>query len=666
MKWLFDPGIRMRLRLLVLMLAIPFLIYVGLTAMRQANDEREQASQRMLTAAEVTGMRLDDHVANIEQMLKVLSHVVGVSPGDTATNDAMLAGLASSIPHHINDISVWTPAGANIGSLNRGQSGKSVGVKRSPGFLAALRRGELAVSAPLVSPINGEAIGVFAVAVRRHGQVVAVLSASTRLRKLEELLAPSTGLPEGVVITVSDSDGILLARSIDPDRWIGADVSRQQYFLEASARHRGTGESPGPDGVMRMGGFETTRRLPWLVYVAAPSSEVLFGVRHRTTETLVAGGLMLLLGLFMASSFGERISRPLRSLSADAEAIGKGDLTRRIKVEAGGEIGVLACTFNQMAAALQDRTASLAQSESQLRAITDNLPAMVSYIDADQRFRFANRAFQDWLEVDPAALIGRSLAEQYSAPAYAEMSPHVARAMDGQRVVYERRVDTRNGAIFLQTTLVPDLSGDGAVQGLYALIHDVTERRHNEERLRSLAESDLLTGLPNRRLFLARLGEALARAAQASQPMALLFLDVDHFKRVNDLLGHAAGDELLVEVARRLVDAVRPSDTAARLSGDEFTVILEPLIGVDEAIEWTEKIVGAMRAPMWLQGLHGADVAVTASIGVAMSTPGDHDGADLLRRADAALYEAKRRGRDGYWVDAKAQPAERPRAVVSI
>jgi diguanylate cyclase (GGDEF)-like protein len=166
-----------------------------------------------------------------------------------------------------------------------------------------------------------------------------------------------------------------------------------------------------------------------------------------------------------------------------------------------------------------------------------------------------------------------------------------------------------------------------------------------EEHLTYRAENDSLTGLPNRALFYDRLETAIARCQRSKQLMALLYLDIDSFKAINDNLGHAAGDELLRSFARRLLQCVRVSDTAARLGGDEFTIILENLASREAAQGFIDKLMAALRRP------YGAnDIHATASVGIAFFTGGEIKADGLLKRADAALYLAKHRGRNGYCI----------------
>jgi diguanylate cyclase (GGDEF)-like protein len=175
---------------------------------------------------------------------------------------------------------------------------------------------------------------------------------------------------------------------------------------------------------------------------------------------------------------------------------------------------------------------------------------------------------------------------------------------------------------------------------------DITDRKRMEEAAQSAAQSDALTGLANRLLLNDRLRLALSRSRRSGNDVAVLYLDLDRFKQVNDRFGHAAGDRLLKHVALRLRSCVRSSDTVARLGGDEFVVLLEDLRDREHAVAVVEKIIEEMRHPVNLEGFQ---VPVTTSIGLAYANAGA-DADSLLKRADKALYEAKAAGRDCYSV----------------
>jgi diguanylate cyclase (GGDEF)-like protein len=180
-----------------------------------------------------------------------------------------------------------------------------------------------------------------------------------------------------------------------------------------------------------------------------------------------------------------------------------------------------------------------------------------------------------------------------------------------------------------------------------ATCRDFTQRKAFERELSRLAFTDTLTGLPNRAILSDRLTHALARADRQFRRVALLFIDLDRFKVVNDSLGHAAGDALLVEVANRINACLRTGDTAARLGGDEFTVLLEDIEDQSQATEVADRIADALRLPVVLDG---REVFASASLGIALSSPRRSDAAGLLRNADMALYRAKADGRARYAV----------------
>ncbi|GAB1458456.1 hypothetical protein MASR2M50_02300 [Thauera sp.] len=211
-----------------------------------------------------------------------------------------------------------------------------------------------------------------------------------------------------------------------------------------------------------------------------------------------------------------------------------------------------------------------------------------------------------------------------------------------QGEVWNRRKD---GDLYVQWMSAVRIGEADAPEGFVATMTDITSRKQSEERLRFRANHDALTGLPNRRLFEDRLQSAIASALRHGERFALMLVDLDRFKGVNDRFGHLAGDALLVEVGRRLQLCVRASDTVARLGGDEFAVILGEVGGREDAAEVAGRICASMAEPFEL----GEGVAqVGASVGVALGPQDDADAEELQRRADAALYSVKHGGRGSF------------------
>jgi diguanylate cyclase (GGDEF)-like protein/PAS domain S-box-containing protein len=287
--------------------------------------------------------------------------------------------------------------------------------------------------------------------------------------------------------------------------------------------------------------------------------------------------------------------------------------------------------------------AALKASEQRLRLITDNVPALISYIDADRRFRFNNREYSILLDRPLEEITGKLLVDVYSAETFAKISPQLEHAFSGEAVNFEVEA---NGRI-MRVAYLPDLDDNGVARGVYGLIHDISALKKIERELRTLSQFDALTGLANRRRYNERLADAIDRSERRNELLALMFLDLDHFKSVNDSLGHKAGDQVLQEFARRIERSVRNTDTVARLAGDEFVIVLESVQGRAEAERVAEKILQAMTIEFQVDG--GAR-RLTASIGITLRKPGELDGEALLRRADSALYAAKDAGRNRYEV----------------
>jgi len=209
--------------------------------------------------------------------------------------------------------------------------------------------------------------------------------------------------------------------------------------------------------------------------------------------------------------------------------------------------------------------------------------------------------------------------------------------------VYKRQVtgSRRDGTSVALDLAVSEVEGQADGRLFTAIMRDVGERRASEERLRHQALHDRLTGLPNRALFSEHLDRALAQHGRDARQVAVMFLDLDRFKIVNDSLGHAAGDELLRQAAERLRLGVRPTDVLARLGGDEFAVLLEGLMPID-ATTVARRIISLFDEPFVIEN---QAVHVGTSIGIAHTLEEPQSAGDLLRHADAALYRAKGDGR---------------------
>jgi len=281
----------------------------------------------------------------------------------------------------------------------------------------------------------------------------------------------------------------------------------------------------------------------------------------------------------------------------------------------------------------------------------------VTVTDLEFRFISVNPAFTAMTGWSEEEVRGRSAAllncAQHSPEHYQALRDAILREGHWRGELWQRRKDGEEFLSWLQTTEVRDAHGNRT--HFVQVLTDITERKRNEQELRYLANYDTLTGLPNRTLLAERLGHAVVRARRGARKVAVLFLDLDRFKHVNDSMGHAAGDRMLKAAGSRLRDSVRDGDTVARIGGDEFTVVLEDLVDAAEAERVAMKLISAFERPLELDD--GQDVTISPSIGVSLYPDHGQTPTDLIKYADTAMYQAKERGRKTYMVYTESMDA---------
>ena len=293
------------------------------------------------------------------------------------------------------------------------------------------------------------------------------------------------------------------------------------------------------------------------------------------------------------------------------------------------------------------RTAELqlVEKEKLLRGLTDHLPALVSYIDREERFQFNNAPYEKWLGKPLSDITGRHVREACGDEAYFKYKRFFDQALAGRRADFAFAEERDGSKRYYNAAYIPQLDEADKVIGVCCMINDITEIKKVELQLIKLARVDALTGLPNRVQFDESLRKAIARSRRGGLAMALMYLDIDRFKSINDTYGHQVGDDALIEFSRRLSVSVRKTDIVARLSGDEFVIVLEEMKNEGEAEIVAKKIIASMASPFMLGG---TEYRVTTSIGIAVLRDDDADAQSLLRRADKALYHAKAAGRNAF------------------
>lgn len=279
-------------------------------------------------------------------------------------------------------------------------------------------------------------------------------------------------------------------------------------------------------------------------------------------------------------------------------------------------------------------------------ALLSTSPDLNYIFDLNGRLVYANKAFGKAFNKTPSELVGASL--------FALLAPFSQDIRERVRLIKDS-LETWCGEVTViqpdgkpvtfENLLVPVISPEGKCEAVAGSARDITERKASEERARRSANHDYLTDLPNRSLFRERLGHEMRHSGRTGLPLALLFVDLDGFKGVNDQFGHLAGDQLLQQVAARISGCVRDTDTVARLGGDEFTIVLTDVTMPDHVDSVARKILEALDRPF---DLRTGSVSISGSIGIALYPADAKRMEELIRKADTAMYAAKNAGRNRY------------------
>ena len=287
--------------------------------------------------------------------------------------------------------------------------------------------------------------------------------------------------------------------------------------------------------------------------------------------------------------------------------------------------------------------AALRESENRYRLLFEQNAAGVCVTSMDGVIVDCNATFAALLKTTRDLLVGENISRIYANPAEAEEIASMLRNV-GTLNSIEVELRRRDAVpLWVLQNLV--LVGDPISGVIHATAVDISDRKRAEEQIEFHAYHDVLTALPNRKLFTDRLRHSLTHAKRTGKALAVMFIDIDHFKKINDTLGHTAGDELLLQMARRLRVCVRDDDTVARIGGDEFTIILSELRHPEDAVHVAEKILGAVQLPLTIGDM---PIVVTASVGISLYPVDGADPEALLRNADSAMYRAKEAGRNTF------------------
>ena len=641
-------SIRSRLVGLVVASVVPFIALIGVGLWNLWRIDQANAIQRAANEAHLIANQIDDHVKNLRNLMSGLSVALSWDPNDAEANDRLLRRVKAEMPPYVAGLLLFAPDGENIGTSSA--SGRFNAADRD--YVRNILAGQERAVGRVVRSRAGKqwVVMLSRPVVDSEGKLRAILGVGTQLERFKEALNIAH-LPRGSVVRIVDQHLTVVAHNTDGPNWIGRDLSDSAAVVRHFAAPSNISELVRwTDGTERITGSAKTTLVPWMVSVGLPADAAFATVMWRLGVGLAFTLAALLLAFGIAWMLSRRIVRPLRELGEDAATLAAGDLSHRTHVEANGEVGVLADSFNQMAAALQQREQDAAhtaddlkQAKDTLSAVIDASPVAIVCSDLNRRIFLWNKAAERIFGYTAEEAIGQQ-AREMPPPADPEIVGLVRRALEGEvvRDLQVKRLRKDGKVLDVRAAAAALYNADGSVRGVARVYEDITDQVRAAEQLRRIAHFDQLTGLPNRLTLQKELGRLLSGD---SQPTAIALFDLDGFKDVNDTLGHSTGDQLLVEVGQRLVDVAGDRGEVCRLGGDEFIVIIpgcgNPLV----ASEIVEAMLKRLADPITI-GDHVLHVGGSAGVAIA---PNDGRSVDeLIANADLALYQAKSAGRRAY------------------
>jgi diguanylate cyclase (GGDEF)-like protein/PAS domain S-box-containing protein len=628
---------------LVLAVSIPLVVIVGIgiyADMQQANA-RTKTSLRIVASTMVrnTGGKIAETRAILER-LAVRSLVRRLDPRkcDQVLKDLFMISASYANVAYAN-LDGWV-----ICSAVPQPGGKPINISKTQWFRKFLQNKSFSIGEPLVGLITGKWVTVLSSPIRNENhEMVGVVYLPLDLNAYNPNI-PDQLLPAGSHYGFLSESGVLVWRNVDPQGSMGSQTRSESVKRIVQLRD-GEIESVSSDGVTRFYSVLSMPESGWIAWVGVPVSAVYAEGKQRAIVATVAALVTIVLIYLIAIAIARRITRPVAELEGTARRVRGGDLGVRAAVGGPSDIAAVAEEFNAMVNAQQ-------LSVEQLRVAATAFESQESMMitDAKTVILRVNQAFTESTGYKAEEAVGQTprilKSDRHSADFYREMWETIRDTGIWRGEIWDRR---KNGEIYPKWLTVTAVKNTDGVVTHYVGSHiDITERKAAEEKINNLAFYDPLTQLPNRRLLMDRLQHALAASARGGSKGALLFIDLDNFKTLNDTLGHEVGDLLLQQLAQRLTSCVREGDTVSRLGGDEFVLVLENLSeqaldAATHAENISEKIKAALNQSCKL-GLH--EYKCTSSIGVTVFDGYQSPIEELMKQADIAMYQAKKAGRN--------------------
>ncbi|MFD1736717.1 EAL domain-containing protein [Bacillus salitolerans] len=436
----------------------------------------------------------------------------------------------------------------------------------------------------------------------------------------------------------------------------GQDVSDNKIVQELLAKNSGYLHVTNTLNVELYSSYQYVPEVEWGVVAQVPVESTLVSVKEFNKSLWAVSVIVMILITILAAIHAIMTIKPLRKLSLAVDQVASGNFELPFDTITGkDEIGILSHKFSEMIHNLDVTRTELLQKELMLKSqkeflqyVIDKSPSAIYIMDWEGKFTFVNEAYANILGTTSQDLVGKK--ELYFNPnrddveKYLEINRQVMETREEIFIPDALMMDSQGNERWMQVSKTPIIE-NGECKHTLCFATDITDRIKNEEKIRYHAFHDSLTNLPNRSKFKMCLEEEIDLCLQDDTKLAVLFMDLDRFKYVNDTFGHSMGDKLLQAVSERLQNCLNERDIISRLGGDEFTVILPCIDQKEQVTSIASKLIHALAQPYQIDQL---TFATTTSIGISMFP---HDGEDvetLIKHADTAMYQAKEQGKNTY------------------
>ncbi|MDX5445812.1 MAG: EAL domain-containing protein [Zoogloeaceae bacterium] len=634
---------------------LPLALLVGFNIVRLYDAGRDAAQEKALRLADLTADTTETFIRDAHEVLQLLARrpqmAAAIRGGEC---DPIFKTFKEFYPQ-LTNISLSIPAGYLICSARAQPDDKPLPVADQEWFKQVYAREDFVVGPILFGPINRGWISVLAEPVRdSDGQMIGAVQTPIDLLRFR-LVPAADKLPDHILITILDREGRIVASSRDAGNSIGRSVPPDFPPLALiHTKPEGVTEGTDENGVRHFYAFSPILGTDWIAVAGVDAEHALADARRSAFTSALLGLPIILLVWLFALWLTRRIQSPIERVTAAARAGAQGQLDIRVPTRGPLEIFEVAKHFNTMLDAIQNSQALVRRSEERLKLALESSRTAIWDLDLERKRIYLSETWSRLMadgasacEIPLRDLLHRIPSEDRralrQAYRYALREHHEAFSVE------HRVLDSADRTVWIALEgRISERDSHGHPLRMIGVAQDISERKAREEQIERLAYFDTLTALPNRRMLQQELPKALARARRSGLHGALMFVDLDRFKGINDARGHDTGDALLEEVARRLVRGVREGDTVARIGGDEFVVLVtgvspDAAAAARQIHAMAEKLRATLARPYELEGQLFSS---SASIGVAMLPQPEQTADDLLRAADIAMYRAKTSGRN--------------------